>query len=147
MSAKSFKKKKDREKEVKKKLLARRTALRAETKKEREKEKEVRELQKVTNKIEGRTIRNKKDDEAIVSQLHHNLEILEALQREQDLLEERQKEAPMVNMEGVPLIEEETPPTPTPTPPSTGGKLGASADVVFIPNTESNEETKEQDAV
>jgi hypothetical protein len=127
-------KKKQREKEVKKKLLARRTAIRSDAKKEREKEKEKRELQRATNKIEGRTICYRRKEE-VVNQLEHNLSILEALEAEKKILEQRQQEAPFMNTSGIPLVQEEV--------KSEHNGIGGTADVVFIPKLESNEETSE----
>jgi len=132
MSNKSFQKKKDREKEVKKKILARRKAIRSANKKERDEENEKRKIQKVTNRLEGRTIRNNnnENDEKILSQLHHNMEILEALQKEQELLQDTSSKANQLSTETVPMaIKKE------------GGSLSASADVVFIPKI--TEETKD----
>lgn len=131
MNNKTFDKKKKREKEVKKKILSKRAAIRAKAKAEDEKERERREIQKVSNRIEGKTIRIRQNEGA-VNQLKHNLEILEALQKEQELLEESQRNAPQLNMEGVPMAQNNAP-----------QGLTASADVVFTPNPVSNEDVKE----
>lgn len=128
MSKKTFEKKKQREKEVKKRLAEKRAANRLKAKEEREKQKEEREMQKANNKLEGRTIKNRKESD-VIDQISHNLEILEALQQEQERLQEAQRNAPMINMSGIPM------------PPSEeGGKLTASADVVFMPNPEPKKE-------
>jgi hypothetical protein len=133
MSKTKFEKKKAREKEVKKKVLARRAVSRAQTKKEREEEKKRRDLQRATNKIEGKTIRIRADKQ-VVSQLSHNLEILKALEAEAKLLKEAQENAPMINTSGLPICQDEE--------PKDNKGLGASADVVFIPNT-TTDDTKE----
>lgn len=129
MSNKTFEKKKQRERESKKKVLARRTAIRAEAKKEREEGRESILRQRVTNRLEGRTIRytdNKEQEDAVVmNQLEHNLSILEALQKEHQAEKEAMLNAPQMSLEGVPGV-----------PDNTVGGLGASADVVFIPNPE-----------
>ncbi len=148
MSTKSkFQKKKDREKEVKKKVLARRTAMRAAAREENEKERERLALQRVTNRLEGKTIRNKKEggDENVINQLEHNIKILEALQEQQELMEKARDNAPMLNTEGVPGVIDGTGGLSEALQQGEeveGGKLSASADVVFIPNPVSNEEVK-----
>lgn len=129
-------KKKQREKEVKKKILARRTALRAKAKEEREEEKKKRDIQRATNKIEGKTICYRRKEE-VINQLEHNLSILEALEQEKKLMDEQQNNATMINTLGVPIAPKEEQKSEK----SVGG-IGGSADVVFIPNTESNEEDK-----
>ena len=121
MSVKSFEKKKKREKEVKKKILYRRTATRSAAKKERDKEREQREIRRVSNKLEGKTVKNK-DDEEVMNQLSHNYAILEALQKEQEMLTDAQQNTPILNTAGLPVAQEE------------GAKLSASAGVAFIPN-------------
>lgn len=133
MGKKTFEKKKQREKEVKKKLAVRRAITQLKAKEEREKEKQERAIQRAANRLEGRTIKNKKETD-VIDQLSHNLEILEALQQEQERLQEAQKNAPMINMAGVPMMP----------PPPEGGKLTASADVVFIPNPDPSQEVKDE---
>lgn len=123
MGKKTFEKKKQRERDVKKKLAVLRSAKQLKDKEERIKAKVDREAQKAANKIEGKTFKRMKEED-VVNQLEHNLEILEALQQEQERLLEEQKNAPMLNQQGIPLPQEE------------GGKLTASADVVFTPNPE-----------
>lgn len=123
MNNKTFEKKKQREREVKKKLAAKRMQNRQKAKEEKAKAKEERELRRVSNIIEGRTIKNKKEDD-LIDQLSHNLAILEALQKENEAQLEAQKNAPMINTSGVPALPQ----------PKEGGTLTASADVVFTPN-------------
>lgn len=108
-------KKKKREKEVRKKILRRREGIRARAREEKLKENERREIQKVTNKIEGRTIINYKNEQ-VMNQLEHNLSILQALEEERKILKEAQEAAPMINQTGLPK-----------------SGLKASADVQFIP--------------
>lgn len=132
MSNKTFNKNKKREKESKKKVLAKRNVIRAKAKMEDNKEREKREAQRISNKIEGKTIRIRPSQDA-TNQLKHNLQILEALQKEQELLEEAQKNAPQLSTEGVPMAQAPQ-----------GGGLSASADVVFIPNPLPEEESKQE---
>jgi hypothetical protein len=135
MGKTTFDKKKERERRVKKELLAKRTILRAKAKKQREEDKQNRDIQRQTNKIDGKTIRTRTNKEA-VNQLHHNLEILKALEEEHRLNTEAQQNAPMLNNTDLSVM-----------PPKEESKgIGASADVAFIPNPASNEDVnKEKD--
>lgn len=126
----TFEKKKAREKKVKKKILTRRKAIQTKVKKERQEEKEKREIQKVTNKIEGKTFIKDKDDR-VMDQLSHNYEILKALEKEQEILKQNQENAPLLNDINAPKVGE-------------GGKLTASADVVFLPNPEPKKENENE---
>lgn len=109
------KKKKEREKEVRKKILRRRTAIRAQAKKDHEEGLEKIALRKATNKIEGKTVVIRKKEE-IMSQLEHNLAILEALENEKKAAEQARD------------VQEEK-----------HTSMKASADVVFTPKTEDKE--------
>jgi hypothetical protein len=133
MSQKKIAKKKEREKEVKKKLLVKREETRAKAKIDRQKEKDRQETQRVSNRVRGVTIRNNRNPEEVIDQLAHNYEILKALEEEQRLAKEIRDNSNQLNIEGIP---EEFLLTPE-TPKKTG--LKASAEVVFTPNPEPTE--------
>jgi hypothetical protein len=113
-------KKKEREKKVKAKILKRREGIRKKAKEVAAEEKERIRLQKIQNKIEGKTIINRSPEEQH-ARLQKNIEILQALEEQQKLYEEELKWKNVMNENKQ--------------PPRTKG-MKASADVVFIPNPE-----------
>lgn len=111
-------KKKERAKRVKEKILKRREGIRKKAKEVAAEEKERIRLQKIQNKIEGKTIVNRSPEEQH-TRLQKNIKILQALEEQQKLYEEELKQKNIMNKEK----------------PHTRG-MKASADVVFIPNPE-----------
>jgi hypothetical protein len=105
MSKLKEQKKKERERRSREKVLRRRKAIRAKSRKEREDAMEQRRVQKLANKVEGKTYVNRDalDQHAL---LQRNLEILEALDAQQR--EQQQQRQPV--------------------------KEGVSAEVSFTPN-------------
>jgi hypothetical protein len=120
MSKKNAQKVKERERKVKAKLLRRREAMRKKARAEREDAIAQREAQKIDNRVNGRTIINRspEDQHAL---LQRNLDILKALEDQQQFLEQQKRSAPPVER---------------------SRKMKQSADVSFIPNPETNEPLK-----
>ena len=76
-------KRKERAKKSRAKVLRRRTAIRAKAKKERLDALEQRKLDKIANRVEGKTAINRSPEEQH-ELVQHNLAILEALKQEQE---------------------------------------------------------------
>jgi Icc-related predicted phosphoesterase len=112
--------KKDRAKEVRKKVLNRRKRIRAEAKEERQKVLEEKRMAATVNRY-TRTIRRdeepRKTEEEIQEQLRHNMQILKALEKEYDgLIKSREEYADRARQQQ----QEE-------------GNFGGSAGVEFVP--------------
>jgi hypothetical protein len=115
MSKKTQKYVKKREEKTRNKILKRRETIQTKAKKEREEYLEQLRSQKIANRVDGRTIVNRSPEDQH-DLLQNNIAILEALEEERKRAEQAQAPPP---------------------PPKRGMKQ--SADVVFIPNPETNE--------